>query len=100
MILLQSCITSTSGFLAPPPPPPPQCREAILTLFQTHKSLKKKQLMEELSGRGLTSDIKNVSALLKVSLSSRGGGACRSESYLCLQELCYSKGAQWRLQGT
>ena len=43
-----------------------QCREATLILFQSHKSLKKKQLLDELSGRGLTNDIKQVSAILKV----------------------------------
>lgn len=35
-------------------------------LFQSHKSLKKKQLLDELSGRGLTDDVKLVSAILKV----------------------------------
>ena len=43
-----------------------QCREATLRLYQSHKHLKKKHLMEELSGRGIPHDVKTVTSILKV----------------------------------
>ena len=43
-----------------------QCREATLNLFRSERSLKKKQLLDELTKRGLTDDIKVVTAILKV----------------------------------
>ena len=43
-----------------------QCREAILNLFRSERSMRKKQLLDELTRRGLTDDIKIVSSILKV----------------------------------
>ena len=43
-----------------------QCREAILNLFRSERSMRKKQLLDELTRRGLTDDIKVVSSILKV----------------------------------
>ena len=82
-----------------------------MKLFQTHESLRKKQLLEELTNKGLTSDVKVVSTILKVSVLIRVWNAVdivcfSSEKYSFLaptQELCYSKGGHsglWRLLGT
>ena len=43
-----------------------QCREATLKLFRSERSLKKKQVLDELTKRGLTDDVKVVTAILKV----------------------------------
>ena len=58
---------------------PTQCREAMLTLFQSNKSLKKKQLVEELNSRGLPSDVKTVTATLKVGIIASVCGRTREK---------------------
>jgi hypothetical protein len=51
-----------------------QCREATLNLFRSERSMKKKQLLDELTKRGLTDDIKVVSSILKVHNSTHATG--------------------------
>lgn len=57
-----------------------QCRGTILEMYQKHKSLKKKQLIDELIARRINIPEKTLVKTLK--------------------ELCYGKGGHWRLLGT